>query len=534
MLSDTGNRSVITGSINLTMLSLNILLLLFAFKGTNSRDDGINSTPPPLSILFLHSMFPSHYYPLISLGAELVARGHRVTSFGVTIEGYEHLPEMITSYGMNYIEGTTLKKEVYESYVKHTQGTNISGNVFSIASDLAKVLFKERYYLLELIKATGTKLNRSDYDYIIGEHASLSLLYYLSKEWETDNVMLVTLVLGLRPHYIIPWPYPKPFAPFTDNMSFLDRFLNTAIYFPLQSIAVKVFVNALVPDGFHPLSDPLLHLINQPTLYTTVIGVERPVTILPTQHYVGPMLLPNRPPLDSKLLSWLDENEPHLPVIYISTGTIVHLSASISNIILSLADDYRLVWAKPDKLTNGNGLIEARTDRVYITKWVEQCSLLRNPSVKLALLHCGVSSVHEALYYGVPVLCIPQGGDQYDVGFRITSQQLGISIRSNELTIDKLKTSVDTLLNGDIYKKNVKRVSRLLREGGGAKRSADLVELYAAVGYDHALPPFIRNEWGSIKFYNLDVWVVLMGVVVALVWGCGKCCRCLRCSRKTK
>lgn len=510
------------------MRPLFVVGFLFVFLKLGVTNQNENCKNGPLSVLLLHSMFPSHYYPLISLGAELVSRGHKVTSLGVNIEGYENLPEMIKSYGIHYIEGTTLKKDIYTSYIKDTQGTNISGDIFSIASDIAKGVIKEREYLQALVKTVDVKLNQSHYDYIIGEQATIGLLYYMHKKWETNNIMLILLILGATPPYTIPWTYPLPFTPFTDNMSFLDRFMNTVLYKPLQSIAVEIGIRAIYPrTEFSPLSDPILHLIYQPTIYTTVIGVERAVSRLPTQHYIGPMLLPNRPPLPEDLLSWINNNEPHLPLIYVSTGTLTRMSTDITDIILSLTQHYRLVWVRTDNVSE-ESKSPHKTNRIYVTQWIEQRSLLQNPSVQLVIFHCGVNSVHEALYYGIPVLCIPQGGDQYNNGFRIQSQGLGISIRPNELTIDKLHTSVDDLLNKQEYKRNLFRVKRLLREGGGAKKGADLVELYASVGYDHTLPSFIRNQWSAIQFYNIDVWIVLVGVVMAIIWVCYHFTCCFR------
>lgn len=510
-------------------MALKRLLLLSLCILTHSLDIKNEETysSPSLSILFLHSMFPSHYYPLVSLGAELVSRGHRVTSFGVTIETFEHIPGLIKSYGIDYIEGIKLERKIYDAYINHTQETNISGSAFSVASDIRKGIFQERDYLTQMAKAIDAKLNGSHYDYIIGEQATIALLYYVYRTWKTNNIMLVMFTIGIIPNYIIPWPYPCPLTPLTDNMSFLERFINTVVYRPLEYIAVRIFIRGLIPDDEEGFSDPSLHLIYQPVLLTTVIGVERPLAILPTQHYIGPMLLPNRPPLDPELVSWL-EKDTGLPVVYVSTGTLTVLSSDTANIIQSLSDHYKLVWSR----ANTNRGKSSMTERIYMSPWVEQTSLLKHPAIKLAILHCGVNSIHEALYYAVPILCIPQGGDQFNVGFRLTSQKLGISLTAKELTIEKLKESAKSLIEDNIYKKNVKRASRLLREGGGARRGAELVELYAAMGYSHALPAFIRDEWSSIKYYNLDVWAVIIGTAVLILWGCGKCCRCCRCCFK--
>ena len=39
-----------------------------------------------LAIVNIHSIFPTHFFPLIALGAELVKRGYQVTTLGPTVQ----------------------------------------------------------------------------------------------------------------------------------------------------------------------------------------------------------------------------------------------------------------------------------------------------------------------------------------------------------------------------------------------------------------------------------------------------------------
>lgn len=49
---------------------------------------------------------------------------------------------------------------------------------------------------------------------------------------------------------------------------------------------------------------------------------------------------------------------------------------------------------------------------VLISKWLPQDDVLAHPNLKVFISHCGLGSVAEAKYHGVPVIAIPLGIDQ--------------------------------------------------------------------------------------------------------------------------
>ena len=54
------------------------------------------------------------------------------------------------------------------------------------------------------------------------------------------------------------------------------------------------------------------------------------------------------------------------------------------------------------------------SDEYLISSWTPQVTLLQHTSISMAILHGGSNGVHEALYYGVPIIVIPQFADQFD------------------------------------------------------------------------------------------------------------------------
>jgi glucuronosyltransferase len=513
-------------------MNIKSCLLIFFFISLNEMVASKN-----LSVLLMVPAFPSHQYQAAALGGELVRRGHRVTAIGATTEGYEHNIDRIKSEGIEYINCATMDKDFYLGYVnlmKFNPSTfydylNLSYSNYKYFAN-AEGSTSENF-LITMRKKIDT-LNGSQYDYLIADIEALPLLYYASARWNNRQMMLILPFLGGIPRYTVPWPFPKLFSPFSDNMTFLDRLMNTVVFGPIEIMLAIPYTWFLSPEKvLYDVSykiNPFTNLISQPTLYTTVIGLEYPHTLLPMQHYVGPLLPSIPPPINPPLAEWL-ESDPNRPLIYISMGTTIVLTKEEFIILSQLSKDYRIVWSV---VYSDDFMGEVSIDRtsIYISNWVPQLAILQYPGLELAILHCGTNGVQEALYNAVPVVCISHSLDHHDVAFRLEMKKLGVSIPSKDLTAESLQAAISKVLNSSEIKDNVRKLSKLYRAAGGVNKAADLVELYADVGYNHTIPSFLRYGWSSIEYYNIDVWLVVAGLLCVYLWVVWKLlCKCISC-----
>lgn len=100
---------------------------------------------------------------------------------------------------------------------------------------------------------------------------------------------------------------------------------------------------------------------------------------------------------------------------------------------------------------------------VHRFEWMDQRGILAHPKLRLFISHCGLNSVNEAAFEGVPVLCIPLFGDQNYNAAMVNQRRIGRLLAKDKLTSANLRATLhDLLANGgeNEYAQNMQTLSR--------------------------------------------------------------------------
>ena len=481
-----------------------------------------------LSVLLLASFFTGHQLPLIALGEELVRRGHQVTMMGPITEGSSVLPDLPESVGIKFIPTGRVTQDSIRKL------TRAAKNFTSLIHHLWNYNFTEDdgQGYLKIMWEHLNSMNGNEWDYVVADHAVNMISFCTDKKWG-PKVMINSSPLPTIPSVHPPWPYPRAFSTATSNMSFMERLGGTLLHGPLEFIEFKaavLYMNTQLANCSGPLSFFENFGIASPVLFNTVTGFDYAKLIYPLQHYVGPILTKSPPPFSNDLMSWL-AGQKEASVVYISMGSIVELTPPQAQALLNgimSGTNYSVVWALRESNRDCLEGLQLDNKRVIVSGWVSQVAMLQHKVTSIAILHCGLGGVQEALIHAVPVICVPYAWEQFSIAVRLVSQELGARILPDELTPKKVQESIQVVQREDI-RKQVYKMSRILRMAGGAETAADLVEFYAAVGHDHGVPAFVRYKWSWVQYYNVDVWVVLLVLLGVVCWVCMRLCRyCLR------
>ncbi len=177
--------------------------------------------------------------------------------------------------------------------------------------------------------------------------------------------------------------------------------------------------------------------------------------------FVGPSIRP--------VTKEIQKNKEKL--IYISMGTVVNDMVSLyRNCIKAFADtDYQVIMSVGDFVDMKElGEIPAN---IFVYSHVDQIAVLAKADAFLS--HCGMNSVNESLYYGVPLVMYPQTSEQGGVANRVT--QVGAGIMLEKTTPEAIRKAVETVLRDNSYRDKALVISKGFKECSGAKGAADKI-----------------------------------------------------------
>ena len=109
---------------------------------------------------------------------------------------------------------------------------------------------------------------------------------------------------------------------------------------------------------------------------------------------------------------------------------------------------------------------------VEVGQMVPQLDILSQASVFIT--HAGMGGTGEAIYYGVPMIALPQMEEQAITARQIEKLGLGCAfLDKNAITSEGLKAAIVRLLEDPAYKQTAQAFSEDMRSLGGAKASAE-------------------------------------------------------------
>ncbi|WP_447038489.1 macrolide family glycosyltransferase [Streptomyces sp. DSM 118878] len=98
------------------------------------------------------------------------------------------------------------------------------------------------------------------------------------------------------------------------------------------------------------------------------------------------------------------------------------------------------------------------------------------------LTHGGMGSTLEGLYFGVPMVAVPQGFDQLDNAAILAARGIGRHLPPDEVTPQRLRAEVLGLVDDASAAERLAALKLRIRATGGAAEAADLIEKTLADG----------------------------------------------------
>ncbi|MEF2966601.1 macrolide family glycosyltransferase [Paenibacillus sp. M1] len=185
-----------------------------------------------------------------------------------------------------------------------------------------------------------------------------------------------------------------------------------------------------------------------------------------TYKFVGPAISP-RLNQDNFDLAVIGGKHP----IYISLGTVFNQAVEFYKLCFEAFGntDHTIVMSIGDKVRISD--LGETPDNFIVKNYVPQTDLLQH--AKLFITHGGMNSIHEGLYYGVPLIVIPQSADQPVIAEQVAKIGAGMKLQMQGLTADQLREAAGHVLSLPSYKKAVADIRDSFRKSGGYRQAVD-------------------------------------------------------------
>ncbi len=257
----------------------------------------------------------------------------------------------------------------------------------------------------------------------------------------------------------------------------------------------------LEPYGYHVKS--ALSLVQSDNNTDSIVYTSRrfqPYVESFSKHYafIGPSVFSKMKP----------KKEKCRPLVYVSLGTVVNDKPDFYlKCILALKDlnvDVVISCGHAIK----REIFGSLPENIKIYPYVNQLEVLSKADVFIT--HCGMNSVSESLYMSTPMVLYPQTNEQRAVARRV--KEIGAGIEFVNDSVQGIRSTVQKILDNDVYLFAAKNCSVDFRSCTGANGAADFIE--SAPHFVTEADPLKELNKANGKFKLLYVVIELIMIVV--------------------
>jgi MGT family glycosyltransferase len=170
------------------------------------------------------------------------------------------------------------------------------------------------------------------------------------------------------------------------------------------------------------------------------------------------------------------------PVIYISLGTVNNRDLSFYRRCFQAFAEFPGQFILSVGQSTDLAQLGPIPENFIVRNSVPQLELLQQ--VDLFISHAGMNSLHESLYYGVPLVMIPQHMEQLANARIAALRGVGIVLGGmgayGKVSVADLREAVNTVLGQSRFRQMAQSISQSLQAAGGYLQAANEIEILAA------------------------------------------------------
>ncbi len=403
-----------------------------------------------------------HLNPMCALGRELQRRGNIVTLFGVA-----DLESKVKNSGLNYCLIAEDEYPIGRLEQDYEKLGKLNGNeglkyTIQLLLDTTSIVFN---HIPEAIESEGVEA--LIVDQVVG--AGGTVADKLKLPFVTIcNALLTNQEPGVPPY----------FTNWTQNKALWAKLRNQTANFFLNQKTLLLWeaIQKQRKEWQLPLHK------NREDSYSKLAQISQlPIEFDFTRnklakcfHYTGPLQNPSGKESIQFDIPFPWEKLTGKPLIYASLGTLQNKVPEVFQCIAKAVEglDIQLVISlgNPNNKPADYNLPES----TIVVPFAPHQQLINKAS--LIVTHAGMNTTLGALSDGVPLVAIPITNEQPGIAARIATTGAGEVVTLKHLNIKTLATIIKRVLTETSYKDNALRLQKAIKNAGGVKKAADIVE----------------------------------------------------------
>ncbi|XP_023022724.2 UDP-glycosyltransferase UGT5 isoform X1 [Leptinotarsa decemlineata] len=411
--------------------------------------------------------------------------------------------------------------------------------------------------LIDFSVLTGTKWDRVDNQWMLARVAERTcksgmknenFQNFLKENNEFDLILMevfnTNCFMGLAKIYQAPVigmlsAVPMPWAPlwfgspinpsyipnqnlgFSDRMTFLERVANSLFF-----VFMKVTYDYLMAKPGNDFSkrftgqDVLDNgdiMYNMSLMFTNShFSLNLPKPLVPSIIEIGGIHLEKPKKLPDHIAKFI--NESASGVVYMSLGSTLRSDSMTTEKKSAFMRAFSRL--KQRVILKWESDIEDKPANVLILRWAPQLDILCDPNVKAFISHGGMGGLMEAVHCGVPVITVPQLGDQHLNAKALEASGGGVILDLKSITETVLVEALNKVLSSEM-EQSMKSLSARFNDRPLSPMDTAIYWIEYVVRHKGAF--FMRTAAVDMPWYQqllLDVigFLVLIVVLVAYVF----------------
>ncbi len=185
--------------------------------------------------------------------------------------------------------------------------------------------------------------------------------------------------------------------------------------------------------------------------------------------FVGPSILPRYQATPFPF----DQLKQEVPLLYISLGSMLSNQLAFYQLCFeAFGGEPRQVVLSIGKQTDLAQLGPV-PENFILSPYAPQLEIL--PRTQVFVTHAGTNSIMESLYYGVPMVLLPQQPEQQLHAQRTQELGAGLTLDKATVTASMLRETVERIAQDASYREHAQQMQQVVRAAGGQKRAAEAI-----------------------------------------------------------